>query len=268
MDSTLHPTVSTSDEATVRPSRRRRVALVAAAIVSCALPVVFTVNITRMLLVGELSGHRFHQLTGQGLVLFALWLGSLVPLVRAGWTGRRPGPVEGWRHLVLVGVGVACSIAAPGGGAPALIAVIAVTGGLLWLALPLRPSLRGSVQVDPVLAPLALLAAAVQAPYAIDQLGLQNAATGHHAQNPHYFDMAWLVLTLVGYLLVAAAHAGARRLAVWGGAGLAVTGAVGVALGEPTLWAALTLALGLATLVLPVAVGVLANRPTTDAHRA
>ena len=29
------------------------------------------------------------------------------------------------------------------------------------------------------------------------EIALQNAATGHHAQNPHFFDMAWLVTALV-----------------------------------------------------------------------
>ena len=60
-----------------------------------------------------------------------------------------------------MGVGLACSVAAPGGGAPILAGVIAVTGALLWLALPLRPRLRTELRVDPLLAPLALLSAAL-----------------------------------------------------------------------------------------------------------
>ena len=55
-----------------RPSRLRRTGLAAAGFVACALPVIFTVNITRMLVTGELAEHRFHQLTCQGLLLFAL----------------------------------------------------------------------------------------------------------------------------------------------------------------------------------------------------
>ena len=109
-------------------------------------------------------------------------------MVRAGWTGRRPRPASGWLHLAFVGAGSACAIAATGGGAP-------------------------------ILTPLALLTAAVQTPYALDQLALQNAATGHHAQNPHYFDMAWLVVTFVVMLLAAAMRPDLRRLAVWAGAG-------------------------------------------------
>jgi hypothetical protein len=83
MTTALHPVVP----APTRPGRARRTALAAAGFLACALPVVFTVNISRMLVVGELSDHRFHQLTGQGLLLFVLWLGGLVPLLRAGWSG-------------------------------------------------------------------------------------------------------------------------------------------------------------------------------------
>jgi DNA-binding CsgD family transcriptional regulator len=99
-----------------RPSRLRRTGLVAAGLLARALPTVFTINITRMLLVWELSEHRFHQLTGQGLVLFALWLGGLVPLVRAGWSGRRPSSLAGWLHVVFMVTGVVCAAAATGGG--------------------------------------------------------------------------------------------------------------------------------------------------------
>ena len=99
MHTLLHEDVTTS----VRPSRRRRVALVAAGVLSCALPTVFTLNISRMLVVGELSEHRFHQLTGQGLLLFLVWFAGLVPLLRAGWAGRRPSTAAGLLHLTFVG---------------------------------------------------------------------------------------------------------------------------------------------------------------------
>jgi hypothetical protein len=49
---------------------------------------VFAVNLSRMLLTGELSDHRFHQLTGQGLVLVAVWLGGL-DLMAHGMENRR-----------------------------------------------------------------------------------------------------------------------------------------------------------------------------------
>ena len=59
---------------TVRPSDRRRTAVGVTGFLACALPTIFTINLSRMLLVGELSEHRFHQLTGQGLLLCLLWL--------------------------------------------------------------------------------------------------------------------------------------------------------------------------------------------------
>ena len=134
-----------------RPTRLRRTGLVAAGFLTCALPVVFTVNITRMLVTGELAEHRFHQLTGQGLLLFALWLGGLVPLLRAGWSGRRPSSAAGLLHWSFMAAGVVTAAAAPGGGAPALVGIVVVFGALLWLALPVRPQLRLPVRVDPLL---------------------------------------------------------------------------------------------------------------------
>ena len=72
--------------------RGRRSLLVVSGLLACAVPAVFTANITRMLLTGVEPDHRFHQLTGQGEILFALWLLPILALLRAGWQGRRPGP--------------------------------------------------------------------------------------------------------------------------------------------------------------------------------
>ena len=229
-----------------RPRALRRTAVALTGTVACLLPVVFTVNIGRMLLTGVEADHRFHQATGQGLVLTALWLGALVPLVRAGWAGRRPPVSAGLLHLAFVLVGGLLCLAAPGGGAPALMAVIAVPGALLWAALPLRPRLRQRAQVDPVLAPVALLAAAVFTPFAVDQLALQNAAVGYHAQNPHLWDMAWMTVTLTVAALLAAVLPAARWLVTWLAVGATVTGAAGLAFGEPTSWSLLVLGLGVA----------------------
>jgi hypothetical protein len=249
--STTDPTVASTTVATPvpqvrRPGRLRRAGLVAAGLLACALPTVFTVNITRMLLVGELSDHRFHQLTGQGLVLFALWLGGLVPMLRAGWAGRRPSSLAGLLHLTFVATGAVCAAAATGGGAPILVGVIAVTGGLVWLALPARPRLRLPVRIDPLLAPVALVTAGIATPYVLDQIALQNAATGHHAQNPHFFDMAWLVTALVVLALLAALLPGVRRLGLVAGAALAWTGLMGVLLGIDRPFTVLALAAGAA----------------------
>ena len=234
---------STADDGQ-RPSTLRRVAVAAAAVVSCAMPVVFTANITRMLLTGVDADHRFHQATGQGLVLFALWLGPLIGMVRAGWRGRRPASALGWLHVIFVATGLVCSAIAPGGGAPFLTGVIAVTGALLWLALPHRPRLRVAVQVHPVFAPVALLGAAVLTPYAVTQLAAQNdVSAGYHAINPHLFDMGWMAMCLVGCALVAALSPALRGLLTWFAAAVCVTGAAGLAFGEPTLWSAVTLGL-------------------------
>ena len=237
-----------------KPGRLRRTGLGVAGLLACALPVVWTVNLSRMLLVGELDEHRFHQLTGQGLFLCALWLTGLVPLLRAGWVGRRPSSAAGLLHLTFVGVGTACAAAATGGGAPALMVVIAITGALVWLALPVRPRLRLPVQVDPLLAPLALVAAALSTPYVLDQIALQNAATGNHAHNPHLFDMAWMVSVLVVLGILAAALPAVRRLGLLAGAGFAWTGAMGLLLGADRPFTGLALGVGVAM------VGVSAHR--------
>lgn len=244
-----------------RPSTGRRVAVVAAALVSCALPTSFAVTISAMLVTGVDADHRFHQVTGQGLLLVALWLGALVPLVRAGWRGERPSATAGYRHLAFVVVGILASLLAPGGGARELMAVITVPGALLWAALPLRPRLRGRVSVDAVLAPLALVVSALLLPYAADQLALQNATTtGLHAQNPHFFDMAWVTTVLAVLALVGASARGARSLFAWVGAGCGLIGGAGLVLGEPAAWSGGVLLVGVLALVLPH-LGSSRNRP-------
>ena len=230
---------------TTRPSALRRTAVALTGFLACALPAIFAFNMFRFLVTGIEPGHRFHQATGQGLLLCAVWLVPLLGLVRAGWAGRRPSAAAGWQHVLLVATGSLCAALAPGGGAPALLVVIAVTGALLWLALPERPRLFERVQVDPVLAPLALLATAWFAPYAVDQLRGQNAVTGGlHLDNPHLFDMAWLVGTLMAAGLVAAVLPSARHLAVWVAGCATVIGLAGLAFGEPTAWSLVTLSLG------------------------
>ena len=104
------------------------------------------------------------------------------------------------------------------------MALIAATGTVVWLALPRRARLRGPVDaLAPVSLALALLApAAVVAPYAVDQISLQHVATGLHADNPHFFDMAWLTLVLALVGLLGALLGTARVLQVVSGAGLAL----------------------------------------------
>jgi hypothetical protein len=217
-----------------RPGRARRAALLVAGVVGCLLPTVWTVNFIRMLATGELADHRFHQLTGQGLLLTSLWLGALVPMLVAGWRGRRPSTAPAVLHLSFVVVGTACALAAPQGGARELMALIGATGTLVWLALPRRARLRGPVDVSPLSLAPALLASAVVTPYALDQIALQHVATGLHAADPHFFDMAWMTLVLAVVGLLGALLRRARVLLAVSGAGLAATGIAMLALGEPT----------------------------------
>ena len=51
MNTLLHPTPSR----VVRPSAVRRTAIAVTGFLACALPVVWTINLSRMLLLGELS---------------------------------------------------------------------------------------------------------------------------------------------------------------------------------------------------------------------
>lgn len=250
MTSVAHSQSSSTDLTTgttvaVRPSRKRRTALAVVGVLACALPVVFTFNITRMLATGELADHRFHQLTGQGEILFALWLWPILAMLLAGWQGRRPGAWAGYLHLALIAGGIVCAALAPGGGAPFLVGVITITGALLWATLPQRPRLRHRVGIDPLLAPLALIGSALLLPYAIDQVGLQNAATGHHAHNPHFFDQAWIAVTMSVMAVAAAAVPGVRGLARWFAGSLVVLGVTGLALGETALLFSGFLALGI-----------------------
>lgn len=230
------PTTDTSRTTEIRKAGAvRRAVLVAAGVVGCVVPTVWSLNFVRMLATGELAEHRFHQLTGQGLLLTAVWLGSLVPMLVAAWRGRRPSTAAGLLHLSFLGVGVACSIAAPQGGARELMGLIAVTGAVVWLALPHRARLRVPVDVAPAGLAVALLAGAVVAPYAVDQIALQHEATGMHADNPHYFDMAWLTLTLALAGVLGGLLPAARRLQAVAGAGLFLTGVAMLALSEGAL---------------------------------
>jgi len=244
------PTTTDTADAVRRPGVARRAALAVTGVLACGLPVIFAVNISRALLTGEDASHRFHQATGQGLLLCALWLVPLLGLLRAGWAGRRPSAAAGWQHLALLLTGTVCAAIAPGGGAPALMVVLAVPGALLWLALPLRPRLRVPVQVDPVLAPMALLTSAWFATYAVDQLRAQNAVTsGLHLENPHLFDMAWVATTIVVTALLAAGLPQLRHLMGWVAGASVTIGLAGLAFGEPTTWSAVTLVLGVVAAV-------------------
>ena len=155
-----------------RPSVPRRVAVIGTGVLACALPTMWGISTVGELVTGAERDHLFHQLTGQGLLLSALWLGALVPLLVAGWRGARPSTAAGLAHVaVVVGAAVAAALA-PGNGGAIVAAIALGTGALVWVALPQRPALTAS-GLDPVLAPLALASAALFAPFVVSEAALQ-----------------------------------------------------------------------------------------------
>ena len=231
-----------------RPSRLRRAGLVAAGFLACALPAVWTISITRMLRTASSTSTASTSSPARGCCSprsgSAAWSAAPRRLVRPPPVlGRRSAPpdLHGDRRR-------------PRGRRPRRRCarprrVVVVTGALLWLALPVRPRLRLPVQVDPLLTPLALVAAAVATPYVLDQVALQNAATGSPRAEP-----ALLRHGLAGHILVVVGILGAvlpavRRLGIVAGAGLAWTGAMGVLLGADRPWTVAMLVLGVAMTV-------------------
>ena len=96
-------TLAPLDRTPVRPTVARRVGLAAAGLFACLLPTVWTAGTVAELVTGAERDHLFHQFTGQGLLLGALWLGGLLPLLIAAWRGVRPSPVAAALHLAVVG---------------------------------------------------------------------------------------------------------------------------------------------------------------------
>jgi hypothetical protein len=233
-----------------RPSLPRRLALAVTGVPALALPLVWGLGSLVELLTGHEADHRFHQVTGQGVLLGVLWALGPVALLLAGWRGRQPAAWAGPAHLAFV---IATAVAAafvPGDGVVPLAGVVVVTGALLWWALPVRPPVRGTVTgLDPVLTPVALVATALFAPYVLAQRTLQADRHDEHAAMTHYFDMAWVSLAVVALLLIAASCRGARPLTVPAGAGCLVIGSAGLLLlDHGTTWSAGVVALGVAVL--------------------
>jgi hypothetical protein len=232
-----------------RLSVGRGIALGLGALLTVALPISFGVTALVDLLSGTEPDHRFHQLTGQGVLLAVLWLGGLVPLVVAGWRRRVPPVAAGLRHVSVVAAGVVVAVLAPGNGGAVLAAVLVVTGALLWAALPVRPPLRSAlhtIDIDPVLAPIGLLATALLTPYLLHQAALQRAMADEHAKLSHYFDMAWVSTIVILFALLAGLLPEARRLIGWAAGALLVLGGAALAFTDDTTRAWLTLLLGAA----------------------
>jgi hypothetical protein len=238
--STLTPLDRTTP---ARPTALRRTAVSVTGVLACALPALWTLGTVAELASGAERDHLFHQVTGQGLLLGALWLGGLIPLLVAGWRGRRPAAAPALLHVsVVVGAAVAGALA-PGNGGIAVAVIVAVTGALVWAALPQRPRLVPS-GLDPVLAPSALAAAALFVPFVGQESGLQRAMGDEHAEFSHYFDMAWISVALVLAAVAAATVPAARRLALGAMLGIAVVGAARYAFTPETTWSLLAVGLG------------------------
>jgi hypothetical protein len=239
------PPVREGAPASPRPGWGRRTAVAVTGSLACLAPTVWFVAIVVQLATGTEADHRFHQVTGQGLLLCALWLAGLLPMVRAGWRGVAPSAAVVAQAGLFAGAGLAMGLLAPGAGAlPVAIATV-ITTTLLWAALPVRPSLRGLLgHLDPVLAPVVLLTAALVTPFVAGEVELQNTSGDEHAHMAHYFDMAWLAVALVLVGALAAVAPEARRRALWTTGGLVVIGAARTAFTGEVTWSLLAMALG------------------------
>lgn len=229
----------------------RRAAVALAALPAGALGVSFGVSSIVELVTGDEAEHRFHQITGQGVLLAALWLGGVAPLVLAGLRRRRPSPAAAVQHAAVVLGALTAALLAPSTpGGFFLAAVLSVGLVLLWLALPIRPALRAAAAgvrpaLDPVVAPLALLSGAVLVPFLIGQSDRQSHAHNEHAEMAHYYDMAWVSVAILVLVAVAGVRRDLRRrLLAWAGTGLVVLGGSAVLLTRLDGFGAAALALG------------------------
>jgi hypothetical protein len=226
----IHPP---RDALPARRSAGRTLAMALAALLACAIPIVWGISTAVQLATGEEADHRFHQLTGQGLVLSAVWLSGLIPIIAAGWRRRRPDPGVVTQHLCLVAAAAVSGVLAPQGGGLFVAGLALVTSGLLWWALPVPVTLRNPTdRPDPLAAALAPLGSALLIAYAVAELGMQRTSGDEHARVAHYFDMSWLALTAALALLVGAALgrqrpmlAGATVLAALAAGALAIPAA-------------------------------------------
>jgi hypothetical protein len=228
-----------------RPTAARRAVVAATGLLACLAPTVWGIAVIGMLATGTEADHRFHQVTGQGLLLCALWLAGLVPLLGAGWRGRPPSAVAVLQAGAVPVSALAVGVFAPGAGALPVACYAVVSTALLWAALPARPRLRPLAgALDPVLAPFTLLAAALLTPFVIGEVELQNTSGDEHAHMAHYFDMAWLSVALVLVALVATVLPAARRQALWTTCGLVLVGAARIAFTPNLTWSLLAIVLG------------------------
>jgi hypothetical protein len=175
------------------PTIRRRGARIAAAVtlvIAGVLPLVWSIAAVAAFITGEDGGeHRFHDLTGVGVVLGVLWLGAVLGLARD--RGRRPVALA-----QLLGIGGAAAVATALAGEPPVLPVVVLLPGLVLLALRSDRAELRRLRPSPSLAALAVAAAVPLVPYAAGQAHLQSVSHDPHASLEHYFDMAWIALAL------------------------------------------------------------------------
>jgi hypothetical protein len=234
-----------------RPSKLRRTAVVAAGLVASVPALVWGVNTVVQMATGTEADHLFHQVTGQGLLLSALWLGAIWPLVVAGWQGRRPGAAAALHTLGFAAAGVTAAVMAPVAGAPVVAGFTAVTVALLWWALPARPRLRAlRPALDPVAAAVVAVLAWLHVTWAVSESAVQRAMADEHATMAHNFDMAWVSLSLVVCAVAAVLVPGTRRLLLVAGLGSVLIGASRFLITGETWWSLAVTVVGAATLIL------------------
>jgi hypothetical protein len=174
---------------------------------------VWGIGVVVELVTGAERDHLFHQVTGQGLLLSALWLGGLWPVAAAGWRGRAPSASAALRLLAFLAAAVVTAVLTPGAGGALVSGFAVVTSAMLWLALPARtPLRRPTLELDPLGLPVVATLASFLVPFSVSEAGLQRAMLDEHAEYAHNYDMALVSLTLVMLGLAAATVPAARRL--------------------------------------------------------
>jgi hypothetical protein len=175
---------------TTRRSRGARAGRAVALVVAGALPLVWSIAAVVAFVGGDDGGeHRFHDLTGVGVVLGVLWLGAVLGLARRG--DRRPAALA-----QLLGIGVAATVATALAGESPVLPVIVLLPGLVLLALRADRAELRRLRPSPAIAALTIAAAVPLIPYAVGQAHLQAATHDAHASLEHYFDMAWIALAM------------------------------------------------------------------------
>jgi hypothetical protein len=241
------------------PSRLRLLGFRVALVFAGLLPLMWGVSSVQ----GALGGgtHLVHDLVAAGVVLSMLWLAPLVAM----WRPWRFPPAL-LCYLVFVFAGVIAAVLSSSNVEVAVI--LALQAGLVTLAHPARrAAMRGSVVISPLLMPVALLAAAGLARYAVAEAALQ-ASGDSHAIVAHYFDQAWYALAVALLGVLAALRGDVRRFAgMASGLALAAFGVVSVAL--PTVSSSLGSVWGVVTLVTGVGIVALVaveGRRAPSAH--